>query len=64
MYYQFKTQTMKAKTKITKEQILVIERAARRIAEIENGLRINHKKVHKTAKDYNRQKFKKFDWAE
>jgi hypothetical protein len=55
---------MKAKTKITKEQILVIERAARRIAEIENGLRINHKKVHKTAKDYNRQKFKKFDWAE
>lgn len=55
---------MKAKTKITKEQMLIIERAARREAEIEFGLRVNHHKAHKTAKDYNRQKFKKFEWAE
>lgn len=50
---------MKAKTKITKEQMLKIDRAARREAEIEFGLRINHHKVHKSKKSYNRQESKK-----
>ena len=50
---------MKAKTKITKEQMLKIERAARREAEIEFGLRVNHHKVHKSKKAYNRQESKK-----
>lgn len=53
---------MKAKTKITKEQILVIERAARRTVEIEFGLRVNHHKVHKSKKSYNRQENKKIIW--
>lgn len=38
---------MKAKMKITKDDFLKIERAARREAEIEFGLRINFKRVHK-----------------
>lgn len=50
---------MKAKTKITKDDFLKIERAARREAEIEFGLRINHKRVHKSKKAYNRQENKK-----
>jgi len=53
---------MKAKTKITKEQILVIERAARRNVEIELGLRVNHHKVHTSKKWYNRQESKKIIW--
>ncbi len=50
---------MKAKTKITKEQMLKMERAISRNIELENGLRINHHKVHKSKKSYNRQENKK-----
>jgi len=52
---------MKATKKmtITKEQMLKIDRAARRIANIENGIANFKHKVHKTAKDYNRQENKK-----
>ncbi len=50
---------MKAKTKITKEQVLTMERAISRNIELENGLRINHHKVHKSKKAYNRQDNKK-----
>jgi len=52
------------KMKITKEQQIVMNKAISREIELENNLRINHHKVHKTAKDYNRQKYKKFEWAE
>jgi hypothetical protein len=48
--------------KITKEQLLTMERKARREAELEVG-RINYKRVHKSKKTYNRQKAKK-DWGE
>lgn len=54
---------MKAKTKITKEDIYKIERAARREAEIAQG-RVSLKSVHKSEKTYNRQRDKKFEWAE
>jgi hypothetical protein len=52
---------MKATKKmtITKEQMLKIDRAARRIANIENGIANFKHKVHKTVKDYNRQENKK-----
>lgn len=49
--------------KITKEDIYKMERKARREAEIAQG-RINHKRVHKSKKAYNRQKDKNFEWAE
>ena len=50
---------MKAKKKITKEQILKMERAISRNIEIESGMRINHNKVHKSKKAYSRQENKK-----
>jgi len=52
---------MKAQKKmtITKEQLLKIDRAARRIANIENGISNFKHKVHKSKKDYNRQENKK-----
>lgn len=50
--------------KITVEQQMTMNRAISRDIEISNGMRINHHKVHKTAKDYNRQKAKRFEWAE
>jgi len=50
---------MKAKTKITREQVLKMERAISRNIELENGMRINHHKVHKSKKAYNRQENKK-----
>ncbi len=52
---------MKAnKMKITKEQIMVINRTISRNLELEKG-RINHHKAHKLATDYNRQKYKQFN---
>lgn len=54
-------ETMKAnKIKITKEQIMVINRTISRNLELEKG-RINHHKAHKLATDYNRQKYKQFN---
>lgn len=49
--------------KITAEDQYKMERHARREAEIEQG-RINHKRVHKSDKAYNRQRERKFNWAE
>jgi hypothetical protein len=49
------------KMTITKEQVLTIERAARREAEIEFGLRVNRHRVHKSKKTYNRQESKKIN---
>jgi hypothetical protein len=46
--------------KITAEQILKIERSARRQADIELGIGAFKHKAHKMATDYNRQKYKKF----
>ena len=48
-------------TKITKDQIIKIERTISRNIEIENGLRINHSKIHKSKKTYNRQENKKYN---
>jgi hypothetical protein len=45
--------------KITKEQILTMERATSRNIELENNLRINHHRVHKSKKTYSRQENKK-----
>ena len=54
-------ETMKAnKMKITKEQIMVINKTISRNLELEKG-RINHHKAHKLATDYNRQKYKQFN---
>jgi len=54
---------MKANTKITitKEQLLKIDRAARRIAYIESGMGCFKHKAHKSKKDYNRQESKKIE---
>lgn len=51
------------KMKITVEQLMNMNRAISRNIELEQG-RVNFKRVHKTAKDYNRQKSKHFEWAE
>ncbi len=48
------------KNKITKEQVMVINRTVNRNLEIANG-RVNHHKAHKMATDYNRQKYKQFN---
>jgi hypothetical protein len=47
------------KMKITKEQILVMERAVRRTIDIENGFKGCQHKVHKMATDYNRKQAKR-----
>lgn len=44
--------------KIDKKQVLKIERSISRDMELESGLRINHKKVHKSKKAYDRKSFK------
>lgn len=49
----------KNKLKITKEQVMVMNRTINRNLEIEKG-RVNHHKAHKMATDYNRQKYKQF----
>ncbi len=42
--------------KITKEAILNMERKVRRDVEIEEGLRFNSNRVHKSVKTYTRKK--------
>jgi len=49
----------KNKMKITKEQMMVINRTVNRNLELENGSRINHHKAHKMATDFNRKKEKR-----
>lgn len=49
----------KNKMKITKAQILVMERAVRRTIDIENGFKGCTHKAHKMATDYNRKQAKK-----
>ena len=53
----------KNKMKITKEQMMVMNRSISRDLELENG-RVNHHKAHKLATDFNRKKEKKviFDY--
>lgn len=46
------------KMKISKEQMMVMNRAISRDMELENG-RVNHSKPHKMATDYNRKKEKR-----
>lgn len=54
---------MKAnKMKITKEQLLKIDRAARRNASIELGIPHFKHKTHKSKKDYNRKENKKIEY--
>lgn len=48
--------------KITTEQIMVMNRKISRDIELENNLRINHNKVHKSKKAYNRKESKKINW--
>jgi len=48
--------------KITTEQIMVMNRKISRDIELENNLRINHHKVHKSKKAYNRKESKKINW--
>jgi hypothetical protein len=51
--------------KITQAQILKMERAARRITEIESGINITVTRVHRSAKDYTRKdKHKSKTWAD
>lgn len=45
--------------KITKKQLLIMERSARREAEIANGMNFNRHRVWKSKKTYNRKNFKK-----
>ena len=45
----------KNKMKITTEQIYIMERSARRTADIELGVSFFKHKAHKTAKDYTRK---------
>ena len=47
--------------KITKEQQYKMHRIANREFELENNLRINHKRVHKSKKSYNRKNFKQIN---
>ena len=50
------------KMKITKKQLITIEKAKNRRADIESGANRNHHRVHKSKKDYNRQKEKQVNW--
>lgn len=50
--------------KISVEQFMKMNRAISREIELENNLRINHHKVHKSEKTYNRQKSKRFEWSD
>ncbi len=51
------------KIRITKEQLLQMERTARRESEIEAGISYNRHRVHKSAKSYTRKTKYKHDWA-
>lgn len=59
---QLKTTTMSKSMKITKEDIMNMNRKVSRDIELENNLRINHHKVHTSKKSYNRQQGKKINW--
>lgn len=54
----------KHKNKITKEQLLNIERAARRKVDIELGITHFKHKAHKMATDYNRSQNKRINLNE
>ena len=55
---------MKAnKMKVSKEQMMVMNRTISRNLELENG-RVNHHKAHKLATDYNRKKAKKVNFED
>lgn len=41
--------------KVSKEQLLTMDRAISRSIELENGMRLNHHKVHKNKKAYSRK---------
>ena len=47
---------------LTREQQIKIERSARRQVDIEEGIPHFKHKVHKNAKDYNRQESKRIEW--
>lgn len=55
---------MSNKNKITKEQLLNIERASRRQVDIELGITRFKHKAHKMATDYNRSKNKRINLNE
>lgn len=44
--------------KITKKQLLIADRKARREDAIANNMVINHNRVHKSKKTYNRKKLR------
>lgn len=50
------------KMKISKEQMMVMNRTISRNLELENGNRVNHHKAHKLATDYNRKKSKRVNF--
>lgn len=52
------------KLKITKEQILNMNRKAERDIEIESGARVNHHRVWQSQKAYKRKPKHKKEWAE
>lgn len=54
----------KNKMKITKDQVMVMNRAISREIELENGNRVNHHKAHKMATDYDRKKEKKVTYEQ
>lgn len=56
--------THKNPMKISKEQIIKIERASRREADIEFGIGAFKSKVHKSQKDYNRRENKRFSYED
>ena len=53
--------TNKNKMKISKEQILLLNKKISRDIEIENHMNISHNRIHKSVKSYNRQKSKKVE---
>ena len=54
---------MKAnKITITKDAQMKMNRAISREIELENNMRINHQRVHKSKKTYSRKNNKKINW--
>ena len=49
--------------KLQKDQMLTMDRAISREIELSNGLRINHHRVHKSKKAYDRNREKRLTWA-
>ena len=50
------------KMTITVEQQMKMNRAISREIELENNMRINHNRVHKSKKAYKRKESKKINW--